>query len=342
MQGKMKALVVHKPYEYGIEQVDIPALPAGWALVKTKMAAFCATDLEVLTGGIPVIYPRIPGHEWVGTVVEINDADQSLLGKRVVGSNDVCCLTCAACRSGEWRNCPTFGEIGFKHDGAYGEYFRVPLYALREVPECISDTQASLIEPLGVGLGTMDKVEARVGETMVIIGAGSIGLNVLAAARAAGVRRITVAERTGGRLEIARQMGAAHVFATSQCDLMAEVAKIYPQGPDIIVDATGAESCLQMALAMCKKSGRIGLAGYGKGKNMTIRVDDIHIKNLRVCGAGNNWNMVDRCLALLEDGITSTECLCSGIYKLDAFDTVVELAKTRPAGFVKAVFSYED
>ena len=336
----MKAIVLNGPNDYRLVDKAIPQPPPGWARVKVKAAAFCATDIEALTGGIGARYPVTLGHEWCGVVDSVNGDDQSWVGRRVVGSNDVCCLTCRSCRSGMWRDCPEFGEIGFARDGAYAEYLLVPCYALRLLPDGVSDIQGAMLEPLGVAIGTLDKVGAKLGETMLIIGAGSIGLNVLAAAKAAGLRRITVVERTGGRLGIAREMGADYALASAHCDVESEIKHIYSTGPDVVVDCTGAESCIQLALRVAPKSGRVALAGYGRGMDMTIHMDDVHIKNLRVTGAGNNWNVLDRCIDLVSDGIISTENLCTGTARIEQFDEVVAAAKARAPGFVKTVFVF--
>ena len=334
----MKALFVTKPEQYELTDVPKPVPVPGWALIRVLCAAFCATDLELLCGGIPARYPIIPGHEWCGVVEAVNGSGHEWLGKRVSGSNDVCCLVCNACRSGLWRECPAFGEIGFAHDGAYAEYMCVPIYALRELPASISDIQATMLEPLGVALGTLDKMNARLGETLLILGAGSVGLNMLAAAKAAGLRKITVVERSGGRMEIAREMGAEHVMASNDCDIEKELKSIYPTGPDIIIECTGAESCIQLAFSIAPKGGRIGLAGYSRKQNINLKIDDAHIKNLRITGAGNNWNLTDRCIDLINDGIITTERLCTHISSLSQFDKAVKIATERPAGFVKTIF----
>lgn len=336
----MKAIIVDSPHTYHLAEKPIPEPPIGWARVKVTIAAFCATDLEVLDGRIKANYPLTPGHEWCGIVDKVHDAQAEWLGKRVVGSNDVCCLTCSACRSGLWRNCKQFGEIGFAYDGAYAEYLLVPVYALRAVPDSISDIQAAMLEPLGVALGTLDKASAKLGDTLLILGAGSIGLNMLAAAKAAGLRRITVMERSGGRLALAKKMGARYTIASEQCDAEAELRGIYPDGPDLIIDCTGAESCAQLALRIAPKDGRIALAGYGRGANFSLPIDDIHIKNLRVIGAGNNWNVLDRCLNLVGDGVISTEILATDRLRIEQFEDGVQAARTRAMGFVKAVFDF--
>lgn len=336
----MKAVVVKAPHEVVLAEKPMPMPRPGWARVKVSIAAFCATDIEVIDGNIKANYPITPGHEWCGVVDAVCEEDSQWQNMRVVGSNDVCCLTCKACRSGLWRNCESFGEIGFAYDGAYAEYLLVPVYALRKLPDSIGDVQAAMLEPLGVALGTLNKAEARLGDTLLIIGAGSIGLNMLAAAKAAGLRRITVMERTGGRLDIAKEMGARYVLASDQCDAEAELKAIYPEGPDIIIDCTGAEACAQLALKIAPKSGRIALAGYGRGRDFTLPIDAVHIKNLRLVGAGNNWNVLDRCLDLVGDGLISTENLATKILPIERFDEGVKLARERAPGFVKVLFDF--
>lgn len=339
----MKAVIVEKPGEMKLVEIDKPELKSGWALIKVKAAAVCATDLELIEGRISSIYPIIPGHEWSGVVESVgNKADSKWIGKRVVGSNDIVCLTCRECRSGNWRNCESFREIGFKADGAYAEYITVPVYALSELPNCISFVQGALIEPLAVAIGTAEKVNLSLSETATIIGAGSIGLNLLAVAKASGARRIIVAAQTKKRLGFAERMGAYATVATEDRELIDFIVEKHEGLSDVVLEATGTEECIRTSLIAAKKSGRVALAGYGRGKDMKIRIDDIHINNLRVIGTGNNWNLVNKAIDLLRDGLVSTEILATNFFSLHEYDKALEMTRTRPDGFVKAIFIFED
>lgn len=115
----MKCVVIEKPRQVVLTERELPALQKGFARIKVKAAAICATDLEVVDGNIPANYPLTPGHEWSGVVESVADDRYSAwIGKRVTGSNDVTCGVCEACRSGNWRYCKEFQEIGFKRNGA--------------------------------------------------------------------------------------------------------------------------------------------------------------------------------------------------------------------------------
>ena len=338
----MKAIIVEKPGSAVLKEVDMPTPPAGFARIKVKAAAICATDLEILSGAIPANYPITPGHEWSGVVDAVGSPeDEAWIGKDVIGSSDVVCLKCEACRSGNWRYCESFEEIGFKRNGAYAEYMLAPVYGLVEKPENVSFANASLCEPLGVALGTLKKAHAKSSQTLLIIGAGSIGLCVLAAAKNMGLKKIVVCARSKNSLDIAEQMGAYATVATKEEDLEEAMRRLHPEGTDLVVDATGAEECIQQSLRILKKGGTLALAGYGKGKMMNIRMDDIHIKNLKVIGAGNNWNMHKTAISLMSDGAVDLSCFVTETIKLEEFEKGLDLAKTKPEGFVKAVFVNE-
>ena len=337
----MKAVQIKKPHDVALIDAPIPTPPAGFARVKVVCAAVCATDLEVIDGNIPANYPLIPGHEWSGIVDAVGSPeDEGWVGKSVIGSNDVVCLHCEACRSGNWRYCKDFEEIGFRRNGGYAEYIIVPAYGLCEKPESVPFEVAALCEPLGVALGTLEKARAQFGQTLMIYGAGSIGLCMLAAAKAMGMRKIVVVASSSRRLEIAKEMGAYATVATSEQDLFAEMKRLHPEGTDVIIDCTGIEECIQNSLKLCKKGGVVALAGYGRGKIMSIRIDDIHINNLQVVGAGNNWNQHKKAITYMADGSVDLSPMVSSVMPLEDFESAIDMARNRPVGFVKAIFKF--
>lgn len=336
----MKAVQIVKPGDIRLIDAPIPVPPPGFVRVKIKAAAICATDLEVIDGNIAANYPLIPGHEWSGIVDAVgSDEDAHWIGKAVIGSNDVVCCKCDACRSGNWRYCKDFEEIGFKRDGAYAEYAVFPAYGLAEKPDNVTFEQAALCEPLGVALGTMKKANAAFGQTLLIFGAGSIGLSMLAVGKAMGMRKIVVCDLNESRLAIAREMGAWETIGGD--DVIAVMQRLHPEGTDLVIDATGMEVCMQNALKIAKKGGTVALAGYGRGKVMSIRMDDIHINNLHVVGAGNNWNEHKNAIRFMADGTIDLTPFISERIPLEDFALGIEHVRTRPDGFIKALFVHE-
>ena len=136
-------------------------------------------------------------------------------------------------------------------------------------------------------------------------------------------------------------MGALRTIASKEEDVMEVMRELRPQGTDIVIDATGIEGCIQQCLKLTKKGGTFALAGYGRGKVMNIRIDDIHINNLRVVGAGNNWNKHKKAVTMMADGSVNIEHFVTNRIKLEDYQLGLDLARTRPEGFVKAVFCDE-
>lgn len=339
----MKCVVIEKPGRVIYTDRELSPLAPGFARIRVKAAAICATDLEVVDGNIPANYPLTPGHEWSGVVEEVADERfASWVGKRVTGSNDVTCGVCEACRSGNWRYCKEFEEIGFKRNGAYAEYIDVPAYGLVQLPDNLPFTHAALAEPMGVALGTWEKLNPVSGKTCLIYGAGSIGLCCLAVAKAMGMRKIVVVATSSNRLEIAKTLGAYATVATREEDIFEAMKKYHPEGTDYIIEATGIEECIQNSLKLCKKGGYVALAGYGRGKTMSIRIDDIHVNNLHLVGAGNNWNQHKKAIEMMADGAVDMTPFVSETLALSEFQKGLDDARNRPVGFVKAIFTFDN
>lgn len=174
----------------------------------------------------------------------------------------------------------------------------------------------------------------------MIMGAGSIGLCMLSAAKAMGMRKIVVCASTGKRLEEAVRLGAYATIETEKQNVLEEMQKLHPGGSDVVIDATGVEACIQNCLKSARKGGTVALAGYGRGKMMSIRMDDIHINNLRVVGAGNNWNMHKKAVSYMAEGLIDIESFVSKKLNLEDFQEGFDAVRSRPKGFIKAVFQF--
>ncbi len=339
----MRCVVIEKPNRVYLAERELPPLAPGFARIRVMAAAICATDLEVVDGNIAANYPLTPGHEWSGIVAEVaEECNAHWIGKRVTGSNDVSCGKCEACRSGNWRYCAEFEEIGFKRNGAYAEYIDVPAHGLVELPDDLPFTHAALAEPLGVALGTWEKVNPQYGKTCMVIGAGSIGLCCLAVARAMGMSKIIAVDQNAERLTVAKELGAYATVDASREDLFAAVKQYHPEGTDYIIEATGAEACISNSFKLCKKGGCVALAGYGRGRTMSICIDDIHINNLHVVGAGNNWNQHKKAIRMMAEGAVDMAPFVSETLDLSEFQKGLDDARNRPGRFIKALFTFEE
>ena len=156
------------------------------------------------------------------------------------------------------------------------------------------------------------------------------------------MRKIVVVATTSQRLSIAKELGAYATVATKEEDLFEAMKKYHPEGTDYIIEATGIEECITNSFKLCKKGGYVALAGYGRGKTISIRIDDIHVNNLHVVGAGNNWNQHKKAIQMMADGAVDMTPFVSETLNLSEFQKGLDDARARPGRFIKALFTFED
>ena len=336
----MRAIRFENPGIVRLVEAPAPEPPAGWARVRTAAAAICMTDLEALRGRIAAQYPLIPGHEWAGVVDSTGSAeDETWVGRRVTGDNEITCLSCRFCRRGEWRRCPQYRQIGFAAPGAYAEFLLAPVRNLHPLAASVSFEQGALLEPLGVGLAVAAMSGVRVGSTVAILGAGPIGLNSLAAARASGARRILCLDRRTERLELARAWGASGIFETPE-SLEAAARELHPWGTDVVIEATGNPDLLGFGAALARFGGTLALAGYFGGCRVSAAPDVIHERNVRVLGAGNNAGFTETAAAVAGDGLLRTESMITHRFRLEDYEAALAPETHQAAGYVKGVFVF--
>ncbi len=226
-----------------VREVPRPARPSGFALIRLIAAGICNTDLELQRGYYG--FSGTPGHEFVGEVVEADDA--ALVGRRVVGEINLACGMCEWCRAGLGRHCPHRTVLGIvKHPGAFSEYFTLPERNLHVVPDAISTEQATFTEPVAAACEILDQVRIPQGGEVAVLGDGKLGLLVAQVLLAHGAR-VHIYGRHAGKLAIAAARGA------ETCETGAPPASRY----DWVVEATGAREGLAVAIRMVRPRGTV-------------------------------------------------------------------------------------
>jgi L-iditol 2-dehydrogenase len=336
----MKAIQFQRPGVMELVDIEKPTPGPDWARIRVHVAAICMTDFAVLEGSIPARYPLVPGHEWSGVVDAVgSEPDQAWLGRKVIADNELTCLECAYCRRGEWRRCPQYRQIGFHASGGYAEYLLVPVRNLYELPESVSFEQGSLLEPLSLALAVSAMAQPRVASTAVILGAGPIGLNCLAALKASGVARILCLDLRSNRLDLARSWGATATF--SDAGELAKVAtQLHPEGTDLVIEATGNEDMVRFGTTLTRFGGAFVLAGYCDGKAMETTPDIISLRNLRVLGAGNICGFMASAARCAADGMIRTEQMITHRYKLEDYKVAFSRDAIARPDYIKGIFSF--
>ena len=291
----MKAAILKAPQVLELADMATPEAGAGELVLRVRAATVCGTDLRILTGRKTkgVRFPSVIGHEFAGEVVQTGRVVTGFkTGDRVCMDPVVPCLACAYCKSGHENVCLNRQAMGYEFDGAFAEYIRIPAIALAAgnvfmMPADMSFESAALAEPLACCINGQRNAGVKLGDTVVILGAGPIGLMHAALARLSGARQVIVSEPNAARRQAAAERGVDHV-----CDPGAESvtdfvkARTEGLGADVVILAIGVPQLANEALNLVRKGGHVNLfAGFTAGETSSIDVNLIHYNEIVVTGA---------------------------------------------------------
>jgi threonine dehydrogenase-like Zn-dependent dehydrogenase len=283
----MRAAVFYRAHELAIEDRPVPGIDApGDVIVRVRRAAICGTDAAEWDHG-PVLTrsPVILGHEFTGEVVSVgSDVTDLAVGRRVVSGAGIWCGTCPWCTIGRPNLCSSYETLGLQRDGGLAEYVRVPARTIRTVPDSVDDDAAALAQPLAVAIHAVRRSRLHPGETCVVVGIGGIGSFIVAAARAQGASRIVAIDIDEHRLETATALGATDTYLGVGAELVDVIRSATgPDGPDVIIEATGAPHAPAAALGSIRRGGRVLLVGL-QSKPREIDLLGLSIREIELIG----------------------------------------------------------
>ncbi len=311
----MKAAVYYGPHDMRFEEVNDPEPGDSGVVVRVKACGICGSDLHFYQRGGPKVKPgTIMGHEFSGDVIAVGQAVKDIkIGDRVAGASLMVCGKCPWCKSGQNYLCRDILMGGFDFHGAYAEYAPVPLaivgQTVFQLPDNLSYEAGALMEPLGIGIFAAERAKPEVTDTVVIFGAGMIGLSALAAFKSAGVSMLIVSELAPKRRQAAMALGADTVIDPGSEDVLARIMQeTGGEGADIAVECTGLRKPFLQALRSLRIDGKLMQVGVFDTA-FEFNPVTITTRNLRVIG----------CLG--GDYPASMLSLGSGRVKTDSFIT---------------------
>ncbi len=266
----MKRARVIAPNKIILEDAPIPAAQAGEILIAVQVCGICGSDIHAFAGKHPFIdLPVVPGHEFAGVITGLGAGVKGYtLGQRVTVEPSLVDGTCPRCRSGRYNICDNLRVIGCQSDGALAEYITVPAGKVIALPDDVSFTDAALIEPAAVGVHAVRRADVAAAQRVAIIGAGTIGLMTLQAAKALGVREVIITDTIDERLAIARRLGATHTVNVATTNLMQWMMGAYGEkNPcSLVFECVGLEQPLDSAMSIAEKGARIVAVGVYPGR----------------------------------------------------------------------------
>lgn len=336
----MLAMVLDEPNRFRMVDVPMPEVQANQALVKVTSAGICASDLATLHGQSPVAaYPLIPGHECVGEVADAPADSGYSVGDLVTIYPSVGCGVCKACQEGRTNHCPTFKVLGIGlPGGCFAEFLAANVDQLVRMPQAVYEQTGPLVEPLAVGQHVNRRGAIQAGETVVIIGAGVIGVACALVARARGAARVALVDRFDSRRAMLARFGFES-FTTASGPALVEWLAATVGPVDLIMDNVCNSQTLAAGAKALRPGGRTVLVGMPHGDaTLQIPHPDAYRKELSFVVSRNyiKQDFLDT-VAMLESGAIDAAGMVTAIHPLADMRKALEGLEGSPENHLKVV-----
>lgn len=330
----MLAAVLKAPNELVLEEVPTPTPGPGEVLVRVKSCGICQTDYKAIEGiRTNVTFPIIPGHEPAGVVAALGPGVKGIgEGEEVIVQPSGFCGTCPKCRLGLTHYCPQSYVIGGDgpedvRNGCFAEYVVTGVETLYRKPSAVSFDAACQTEPVsGAWKGVIRNSEMRVGDDVVIIGTGGIGLYCLMVAKAAGAGRLVAVDVSDYALATAQRLGATHCINPRTTDARDAVYAILPDGPDLVVEAAGPIEAVRLMVQLLRRGTRWNVFGITTHETFELDGGLMHFLEARMDSSfGTNPEAMIHAIRLIERGLVDPEQAISHRFPLERIHDAMEV-----------------
>jgi L-iditol 2-dehydrogenase len=333
---KMRAAALYGKQDLRAGEANVPQIDDEEILVQVKGAFVCGTDVRMYLNGYQGVSeqsPLILGHEGSGIVAKVGSHVKNFReGMRVAVAPNIGCGICDYCVSGNTQLCLQYKALGIHMPGFFAEYVKIPEKFVRqgnivEIPDTLSFEEAALAEPLACVFNAFEKSRMRPGDTVLIIGAGPIGLMHAKMARTAGVEKIIINDLSRDRLDLCRQLDSTFITVESET-LKEEIVRLTEgRGVDVCITACPAPQAQQIALEVAAINGRIiFFGGLPPDKaHVSLNTNLIHYKQLEVTGTTRqSLSQYRRTLRLVASGRINIKDLISSRTALEEIQSALD------------------
>lgn len=339
ISSKMKAAVLMGPNDLRLKEVDTPQPGPDDVLIRVEAVAVCSSDVALIAKPWPFQPPYgsfIPGHEYAGTIVAVGqNVDRVKVGDRVAVEAHLGCLRCRNCRLGNYTACLNYGQKGhrangFTTNGGFAQYVVNHINTVHPIPDTMGFDEAALITNLGCVLYGFQTVGGYiVGDTVAVIGPGPLGLISVAVAKALCAHKVFLVGTRPARLNVGLELGADRVINVNEEDALKVVREETKGiGADLVVESSGGQGAINMAIHMAKRMGKVLMLGLPEEE---VSVDLHHLgqenKSIHTV-RGEGWANCGRAVSLAGSGRVNLKRLVTHSFVFDqiseAFKTFVE------------------
>ncbi|KAK6758988.1 hypothetical protein RB195_016297 [Necator americanus] len=331
-----------------LEQREIPKPGPDQLLISIHTVGVCGSDVHFYSrgaiGSFVVKEPLVLGHECSGTVVELgSEVKNFIVGDRVALEPGVPCLKCDQCKIGRYNLCPDV--IFFATPPTDGSLTRFIVHSANfcfKLPENVSYEEGALLEPLTVAVFASRRAQLQMGQRVLVHGAGPIGVLCMMTAKALGVTEVVITDLSEERLELARKLGADHVLCVkgmSVNEIRSTVIQFLGCEPEVTMECTGAQSCVESAILTTRSGGVVVMVGLGPAR-MEIPLIDAALREVDLRGVFRYANSYPTALKLVASGRINLSGLTRAYYKLE--DVVEAFERSIKGDVMKHNFPKED
>lgn len=298
----MKSIVLEQPKSLNIIEKPKPVPTGDEVLVRIKYGGICGSDIHAYQGSSPfIVFPRVLGHELIGVVEEVKNSKSVFKpGDRVLIDPVFSCGNCYACRVGRHNVCKEIKVFGVHMDGGYQDYVTISEKKLFKLPDKLDFKLGALGEPLSIGFEANSRAEVNGDDTVVIIGAGTIGLMTAIVSKYLGAEVICL-DLDNNKLELAHKLGVDHMVNVEKDDPLEKVMEITEgEGASVVIEAVGIPQTIQQSLTYVSAAGRVVVLGL-VDKDVPISIVELFKKEVDFLGSRLNNNMFPKVVELLKD-----------------------------------------
>ena len=287
----LKSLVLHDISDLRLENRPMPEISDNQVLLKVMASGVCGSDIPRIFKKGTYTFPTVPGHEFAGQIVETGkNVDPSLNGKKAAVFPLKPCMKCTYCKDELFELCDNYDYYGSRCDGGFSEYIAIDKWNLVMIPDNVSYEEASMLEPMCVSLHSIKKANPQDKNSIVIFGAGPIGLMLAKWASKFNIKNIILVDIDDEKIEFAKNQGFTHVVNSIKEDPVEYVMKVTNNlGADITIEGAGVSITLNQAILSCKKHGDIVFMG-NPAMDMTIKLNNFSQILRREINIHGTWN----------------------------------------------------
>ncbi|MEN3202830.1 MAG: zinc-binding alcohol dehydrogenase family protein [Atribacterota bacterium] len=337
----VRAVLVPEPGKLVLAEKAVPIIRESTeVLVRVKAGGICGTDLHIFHGTSPVAtYPRVIGHEFVGEVVARGRGVTRVReGDHVVVEPIFFCGKCYPCSIGRPNVCENLEVMGVHRDGGFQEYVVVPERNVYPFSKDISWEEAVLMEPFTIALQVADRGNIASSDTVFIIGAGPIGLCILAYLKYLGAQ-CGISDIIPKRLERAKNLGADFVVHSGEENLEREVLRHFPGGAHVVIDASGLPETFAQAVQLASRAGRVVVLGFHTAPS-PIPQASITLRELTIVGSRLQAHKFPQVVALFEERKLQPGKLVSHVFSFERVHEAFALLEHYPEETCKVLLSF--